>query len=487
MDVANLRNGNYNQYDIWDKVYVKIPDTDELIVCRVVEISKQAHDVAKNTIKVNNYTTTTLTTPAKKTVIHVNNVSYKYPASKNITVRLENMDYTSGDIRWPTNKLLNFALYSVSNGSATFLKNYTKLTNAYGRATLPSKLNPGDYKIEVSFGGDEEFAETTSTLKISVGGHLPVKKKTKKKTKSKTTKKQKVEKTTYYDKYGRSPDKKKVLAIGRISASGDEGSYDYFFGTEFKNKCPKCGKEGTLFYDIFFAGNETSNWGRVRLTGNMEGGSAEGHVFCENQQCDGDWSCQGNEHGYTGTKLTVTKKRFKSSKEDAYKLLKGKYIYNKVEVSAKQKNINNEKDRKIIGKPSSKIKNLAWSIVGQKTGYEAMRAICTWMDKKIGYRKYNNFDKSPDDVVNCGGGNCCDQTRLLLTLFDAAGLSEYYKMYYVHVICPEYGHVYAQMENKSNGKKVYIDPASEYYDCYGYICDSCPHGSPASRYPELPF
>lgn len=485
LDVANLRNGNYNQYQVWDKVYVKIPDTDELITCRVVEISKQAHDVAKNTIKVNNYDANTLKVIPKKTIIHTSNVSYKYPNSSKVTVRLENVEYTEGDVQYPAVKLLNFTWYKVENGSSTFLKNYTRFTDAYGYASMPTKLLPGDYKVEVSFGGDEEFAETTSTLKVSVGGKVPVKKQNKSSTKSKTTKKttKKVTKTTYYDKYGRSPDKKKILAIGKISASGDEGSYANYYGQEFKNYCPHCGKS-ELVWGIFWAG-ENTNYGYFDGTGGKEGGSIEGHIFCKS--CDADYSCQGHEHVGGGKTLTTTKKRFLSSKNDAYDLKKGKYVYNKVETSAKQKNNNNTKTRKIIGQPSKKIKNLALSIVGEKTGYQAMRAICEWMDKKISYHGYNNFCRSPDDVVNRGGGNCCDQTRLLLNLFDAAGLSEYYKMYYIHVQCPEYGHVYAQMENKSNGKKVYIDPASDAYACYGYICDSCPHGSPASRYPSLPF
>lgn len=489
LDVANFKNGKYNDYQIWDKIYVKIPDTGELITCRVVEINKEAHDVSKNTIKVKNYTLEhTLKTLTKTTAIHLNNLSYKYPGSKKLTVTLENMDYTSGDIQYPANKLLNFALYKVENGSSTFLKNYTKITDAYGHATLNTKLNPGDYKIEVTFGGDEEFSETSSTCKINVSGKKATKTTNKSKTKSKTTKKttKTVTKTTYYDKYGRSPDKKKVLGIGRISASGDEGSYSNFYGVEVENRCPHCGKP-TLVYQIFWGG-EHGDYHPLPVMGNARKGSnMEGAFFCTNTKtCGADYSAQGHEHIAGGLNLKVTKKRFLSSKADAYKLMKGKYIFNKVETKNTSKKVTNNKNRKIVGQISSKIKNLSWSIVGSKTGYEALRAVCSWMDNKIDYAGYGDFVRSPETVVDRGSGNCCDQTRLLLQLLDAAGLTEYYKLYYVHVH-EQQGHVYALVENKSNSKRVYIDPASDVHECYGYVCQGYSHGQPKSRYPTRPF
>ena len=115
-----------------------------------------------------------------------------------------------------------------------------------------------------------------------------------------------------------------------------------------------------------------------------------------------------------------------------------------------------------------------------------MRAICDWMDHNISYSRYGDFQKSPDSVISSRCGNCCDQTRLILQLFDAAGLTEYYDMYYVHV--HEYqGHVYAMIKAKSTGKSVYIDPASDSFGCYGYVCQGYSRGSPASKYPNRPF
>lgn len=490
LDVVNLRDAEYNNYQIWDKVFVKIPDTGELITARVVEISKEAHDVAKNTVKINNYITNTIKTIAKNTVIHTTNVNYTYPASKKVTVQLENADFVIGgnDILYPANKLLNFTLYKVDNGSSTFMKNYTKKTDAYGRATLNTKLNPAEYKMEVTFGGDEEFAETSSTFKISVGGKKETKKSTKSTSKTKTTKKtnKTVKKTTYYDKYGRSPDKKKVLGIGRISASGDIGSYDQFYATEVKNKCPYCGK-ASLVYQIFWGGEHGDYHPLPVMGNNNKGSNQEGAFFCTNlRTCGADFSAQGREHISGGKKLTVTKARKKSSKADAYKLMKGKYPYNKVETKNNAKKNTNTKNRKVIGKISKTVKNQALAIVGNKTGYSALRAICTYMDNKIWYACYGGFCRSPESVLSSKKCNCCDGTRLLMQLCDGAGLSEYYKMYYVHVH-EKYGHVYALFESKKTGKKVYIDTASDVHGCYGYVCQGYSHGSPASRYPTRPF
>ena len=500
VDVANLHGYEYNNYNVHDKIYIKLPDRNELITAKVVETHKEAHDVAKNTIKVSNYDSVTYTPriELQNTVLHADNVSFKYPNSKTLTVQLENTDYGVDEqtrTHYPANKLLSFTLYSVENGSQTYKKKYTKVTDMWGRASINMKYDPGDYVMEISFGGDEEYLETSFSVKINVSGTKEVKKTTTSSTKNKTTKKttKKVTKTTYYDKYGRSPDKKKILAIGLPSAGRD---YDprnkkYWSVTEFKNKCPKCGKTGTLFWDIFWAGNEHSNWGRVRKTGNQEGSSAEGAIFCENSKCDGDWSCQGYEHGYSGTKLTVTKKRKASSKADAYKLRKGKYVYGKKTVTVKSKKQTSTKKRKIIGKPSKLVRNTALKIVGNKTGRQALLAICKWVDKNIHYGPgrdgYSGFQRSPDTVLKTKLCNCCDGTRLIFQLFDAAGLSEYYDMYYVNLRCPRYGHVYGRIKTKKTGNWTNIDTAST-LPCYGYVCDSCSRTSPVdSKYPKLPF
>ena len=163
--------------------------------------------------------------------------------------------------------------------------------------------------------------------------------------------------------------------------------------------------------------------------------------------------------------------------------MKGKYIYNKKTTTVKTKNVENNKNRKIIGKPSQKVRNQALAIVKNMTGRKALLEICKWMDKNIWYTCYCGFCRSPDQVLKTKHGNCCDQTRLILQLFDAAGLSEFYDLYYVRVK----GHVYAQVRTKKTGKRTYIDPASNSFGCYGYVCQGYSRGSPSSKYPSMPF
>lgn len=497
VDVANLRGHEYNNYNVHDKIYIKLPDNNELITARVTETHKEAHDIAKNTIKVSNYTPiNNAKTELQETIINGDNVTFKYPSSKTLTVQLENLDYqvdTSTRTRYPANKLLSFTLYSVKDGSRTFKKNYTKITNYEGKASLKMKYDPGDYIIEVSYGGDEEYLETTHEIKVNVSGKKEVKQKKQTSSKNKTTKKttKKVTKTTYYDKYGRSPDKKKVLGIGRISAGGDKGSYKEFFGTEVKNKCPYCGK-ASLVYQIYWGG-EHGDYHKLPVMGNnSKGSNMEGAFFCTNlKTCGADFSAQGNEHISGGKKLTITKKRFKSSKADAKKLMKGKYVYNKTTTTNSKKNVGNNQKRKIIGHPSAKVKKQALAIVGDKIGRKALLEICKWMDKHIHYGPgdgYGGFQRSPDTVLRTHLCNCCDGTRLFFELCDAAGLCEYYDMYYVNLSCPRYGHVYGRIRTKKTGHWVNIDTASDSYGCYGYVCDSCSRTSPVdSKYPTKPF
>ena len=130
----------------------------------------------------------------------------------------------------------------------------------------------------------------------------------------------------YYSQYGVSPDNKTIMAIGRPSASGELSTYGYkFYMTVFERVCPYCGSS-ELYWGIFWAGDETSNYGVFPATGNKEGGSAEGHIFCAN--CDADWSVFGNEHVYGGgTTLKVVSASVLTTKDVAYMLKNGEMIY----------------------------------------------------------------------------------------------------------------------------------------------------------------
>ena len=501
VDVANLRGHEYNNYQLHDKIYLKLANTRELITARVTKTTKEAHDVAKNTIEISNYkNVNTIKTIQHETHIDANGVSFKYPNTHNLQVRLINSEYddqdpTSGE-QYLFNKLLTYTLYKVENGSSTFTgKVYTKITDANGYANLNLKYDPGDYELSIRFGGDEEYTESEITIKVNVSGTKEVPqeapKSNKNKSKSKTTKNTSKKKyktvKTYWDKLGRSPDKKKILAIGRISAPGDQGSYANFYEREFKNKCPYCGK-ATLTWGIFYAGNEYANFGKFPATGRMDGGSAEGHIFCTN--CDADFSVQGNEHTVGGRKLKAFTPVKKSTKSKAYKLRKGKLQYGTKKVLVTPKKTANNKDRYIRAKNiAPSVKKKALSIVGNSTGQAALMKIVAWIDKtsNLAYHEYNNFVRSPAVCISKRGANCCDGTRLFFQLCDAAGLCEYYNFYYVHVQCPKFGHVYGIVETKSTKKWRYVDTASDVHGCWGYVCQTCPHGNRTSKYPNLPF
>ena len=131
--------------------------------------------------------------------------------------------------------------------------------------------------------------------------------------------------TYIYDKYGVSADGKTLLAIGRASASGEMSIYGYtFYETQFERKCSYCGSD-ELYWGIFWAGNEYSNYGLFPATGYNEGGSAEGHIFCAN--CDSDWSVFGHNHGGGGGDLTIIVPPTPCTKADAYALLVGNYAF----------------------------------------------------------------------------------------------------------------------------------------------------------------
>ena len=126
-----------------------------------------------------------------------------------------------------------------------------------------------------------------------------------------------------FNKYGVSKDGKQIMAIGKPSSAA-ENRYGYkFYKSVFERKCPGCGST-ELYWSIFWAGNETSNWGRFPATGRNEGGSAEGHIFCK--ACDRDFGCiLGTEHVSRPTTLRRISGPTASSKDEAYLLKSGKY------------------------------------------------------------------------------------------------------------------------------------------------------------------
>lgn len=504
VDVANLRDGKYNDYDLHDKVYIKIPDFNEILTARVVKTEKSLHDPGSNNITLDNYSIKNVKQIPSETMVEAPNVNFKYPNTSSITARLVNTDYnaqdTSTGAEYPSGKLLTFTILNVDENNNTELTThtYSKVTNNEGKATLNLKGKPGEYKIQISFGGDEEYLDSTNTVEMSIGGTLPeTKQKTTKtvndkKIKQKTTKKTSTSKTktltTYYSKYGVSPDGKYLCAVGRPSASGELNKYGYkFYKTVFIRKCPMCGST-ELYWSIFWGKSEKSNWGTFPATGRNESGSAEAQIFCK--KCDADYSVFGNNHNPSHKGLKIHKKTVKSSKSEAYKLKKGKMVYESKKITVKQKKNTSTKTRTMTGTPSKYVQNLAKNIVGDSTGLSAAKKIAAWFGKKSNwkYEWYANFHRSPDKVLKTGRGNCCDTTRAMLTLMDAAGCTEKLTLKYVHVQSGSKGHVFARIIIKSNGNWCYVDPCKQYDGAWGHYVHG--YGSPPgtqSTYPNLPF
>ena len=433
--------------------------------------------------------------------IEANNTSINYPKSTTITCRLINADYiddteTPNKLHYPANKLISFAIYKNENGSLTpTRKVYNKRTSATGYASITFKEDPGQYQVEMSYGGDEEFSDTKTSIQVICTGtkttarkttttqkkvatktQKTVKKTTTVKKTSTSTKAKTVQKTTtkktapakqgalaqavnkatklikslknpYYNKYGLSPDNSSILAIGKKATSADNPEYATdFYESEFFNKCPVCGKN-QLIWSYNWAGDERKTWGKFPLVNVNKNRNQKGLIVCRN--CHNSFSVFGNQ--ISGTKkLTKTKySTIRSDKSQAYLLKQGKIKFG-VEARTQRYKQFKDRPRTTIGNESNEIKQQALAIVGDSIGMAAAQKIAAWMGSHIGYSLYNGFQRSAETVLRRRSGNCCDQTRLMLQLMDAAGCTDYFTIKYVHVVGGKGGHVFARLINKSN-------------------------------------
>ena len=496
-DVANLRDGRYNDYNTYDKVYLKIPGSQELVSAMVTQTVKNANEPGQNTVKLNNYSNNTKFTPSA-TYLTGRNVSYTYPGKGTLTVTLKDIN-TEETL---TGKLVSFSVYTLdpASKSETYKTTANLTTDSTGKAKYTTGFEPGEYKITATFGGDDLYEAVSEVYYVNVGGKITVAqdtttnaKKTSNKT-NKTNKKKKKTKTVkvkrYYTRYGLSPDKKHkyICAIGKPSARGEVSKYGHkFWKTVFYNKCPACGK-ASLYWGIFWAGNESANWGKFPATGRQEGGSAEGHIFCKN--CDADYSVFGKSHDNYARKLKVYKKPVKSSRTEAYKLKKGKLYYDTITKTVKRKKNSTTKNYTPKANISKKVKSTAISVAKGKTGLAAAKLIANWVQTNIKYQHpmYSDFRKSPDKVLSTRKGNCCDQTRLMLEMMDAVGVTQKYKLQYVFVCCNSgngYGHVFGKIGSK------YADPCRSRYrgQAWGHYLTSYGRlgSGKTTTYPSRPF
>lgn len=467
VDVAQFLDGLYNNFNVNDKVYIKMPGADTLITANVEKTVKNPHDISENKITLSNYSINSKTV-LKQTYIDAANTNFKYPSTKELPIFLVNAEYDSTDetdVQFLAGKVITFTVWKYNDSNEkVFYKTYVKKTNRDGLAKINMNFKPAEYEIDIYYGGDAVYEESLITIEVSVGGKIQ-KKKTdpKKKKDTNKTKNETVKKKRYWGKDGVSPDKKYVKGVGRPSSAGEVDRYGYtFYEAEVENVCPGCHRKGGIQYDIFFAGNEVSNWGFSKIFGTGEGSSAEGLFHCK--YCDRDWSVFGKEHGYQNTHLKMHKKAVKSKKSRAYDLRKGKLYYDTVVVNKKAKKKANTKARS-TGSSSipSKIRKKALSIVGDSRGVAACKKIANYF---LGVRwvNYNNYQRSPLSVLNSGAGNCCDQTLLMLMMMDSVGVrQDGVTLRWIHVVGGEGGHVFARVEyTNKKGKRVQtiVDPCA---------------------------
>ena len=458
VDVANYHDGTYNNYGLYDHVYVKIPGFETLITATVSKTTKSFHDIGENTIELDNFSIGTKVA-SQETFFVGDNVSLKYPKKGKLNVTLKTIDNETG----LAGKLVNLTLYRYDdNGTREFRKNYTKKTNNNGLATLSINLNPGNYEIEAQFGGDIEYSPCTEIFDINISGKKTTTDKTAAKSTPKKANKKKYKTVkTYWTKCGLSPDKKQIIAISQPSgwdyqnkkdASGKKLKWQNLYKVVFENYCPYCGKHGTLRFD---AGK--SNKCLSHLSRGYKRGVPEGEITCTNCDCDFD-SVTGVDKQPAKRWLKRLKKPVRSNKNEKAKLVKGKLQYGTKKVEVKEKKVKKvTRTHTPVGTVNKKVKEWALKKVGKKKGAAAAKQLAVAVGN-IKYVGYANFVRSPATVLS-KGGNCCDQTRLYLMACDAAGVSEYYTMKYVHVhnSAANKGHVFAQLINKSTGKAVYVD------------------------------
>ena len=503
VDVANYKNRRFNDYQLWDKVYLKLPGYDELITARVNSLSKNSNDLAENNVTLGTYSINTII-PQTKTILIGDNVNFNYPASGKLEVQLK--DYDNNIL---ANKLLTFSISSNDqNASPNKVHNVT--TNSEGKASIKMKYKPAQYTVAVYYGGDELYEPVNATFDVSVGGTLakPVVETSGKATKTaqkvnkhrnrRTNNKKGKTKIVkrYWSKCGKSPKKDKVIGIGHYSASETEAakyklSYRSIYRSVFKNRCPSCGKDGTLVFDGKDNKCINKKW---HNRGYKVEWTYEHGITCYN--CDADYDCVTglNTDSSHSNKLKMLEKPKKSSNTEFKKLIKGKLVYDKktVKVKAKHNKKVPERTPPINSGVSKKIKEKALKIVGKKKNLAAAKEIAKFMGTKIRYEqvksKVSGFTRSPENVLSARMGNCCSQTRLMLELMDAAGVTDKYKLYYIHIHSGAYGHVFARIVSKKTGNGIYVDPCKSnpwgHYinGKYGHI-GSCPN----SKYPTKPF
>lgn len=442
VDVANYYRGKSNSYDLYDRVYVKIPTFDQLIVATVTKTEKNAHDIGTNKVELSNFDINTKIEQIETEFVG-QNATFKYPKSKKFSVVLQDADENP-----LKNKIVSIALLSSSGGSSTYTRTvYNKKTNAQGRVEITMKYDPGTYQLQCNFGGDTGYEPTSMTFDVHVYGkkiNLPVAKKGQKL----------VEQKVYWNRYGESPkgdyvstsgsellvaqksSGNLIIAIGRAVTSADKKAYGKgWIETTFDKKCARCGSS-KLYWGQGWAGKKDS--GTFKPTKSIETGSLSGRIICA--KCGTSYDVCGRG----GTKrLHVRVATKKSSKKRLNQLKKGKLrfgtSYKLVSTKKVAGNNGNVIPRHFDCQNQSKnvakvVKTKAKSIVKDKTGMSAVKEIAKWISKHIKYEKREGFYQSPSKTLKRKKGSGACITDLFLQMCDAVGVQEAgISTYYVYV------------------------------------------------------
>lgn len=520
VDVANYQNGVFNDYDIHDKVYLKLPGYKALIVAVVSQTTKNIHDITKNTIKLTNYSVNSKV-PQVETEILGDAVQFEYPAKGKLNVVFK--DIYGNPLE---GKLLSFTKYGAGTNTG---ETATKKTDSQGKASIDMKYDPGTYQLLVQFGGDEEYAAASSTIDVLVTGELP--QPTTEETTT-TTSTSSSSASVDLTKNNFNSKKKKVW----IDADGGSNSMKNSVADLLRAKGWTVHVGGTgpsYHYSDYF--NVTSDYAVLitmyngfdpatireayssRIQKELKRKGVELVIMFDTQTWTGGMKPYryGDFSGYYSKKAwddnystgdvsisnVATYFKNNNAKYCAYNTADGlvnQFLYGgyfKYKEGTKKTTTTTTTTPKATetslnwGTPKrssipSSVKKQAENVVktaGAKTAMEAAKAIASWVAAYIGYEYKYNFYQSTSTTLSRKKGNCCCQTDLMLEMWDAVGIPRQFTVKYVHVSTGSTGHVFASL----NG--TYVDPCKSSSPWNNYVKG---YGSPPGHqttYPTKPF
>ena len=285
-DLAQLTNGTKaHSFDVHNLVNVNIPSFNEVQVCVITGTEKNPHLPGENKITLasmeTNQALTYLVTP----------------------------DFIVDDISIKPN-------------------NNTKYT---GKLATIVEDDTGDYPVLIESGLSGKLVTMNIVKPQSNRTTVTT---TKTKVPAKKVKKQ----TLYYDKYGRTPDKKYVVGVGRKSNKRDKYSTKQYMKGLYTNKCPYCLEKNKLFYTQ--GGSATVYDPITGKKRTLSKKPSYGNIVCSH--CGSIYSVEG--HHTKGKAWDLKRSSLKkSSKTDLSRLLKGKLVYKSVKAHIEKAHVTTDK------------------------------------------------------------------------------------------------------------------------------------------------